>query len=441
LTALSAGPAAGPAERGGPFSALTGLLLALVGVFAFSALVVLLAYAPDLRSGNDGGAHALSKSAVGFGGLAQALRLTGEPVLVSRSPLPRGRSSGLLIVTPTLETTWSDVNRLGFAGPVLVILPKWLVAPDLLHRGWVGAVQPIDLAQAPPKSLMTGLGLDRRAGVADRNLNLFATPAAPATPFAVGPIEGLQVMAAKGWAPVLTDRMGGVVLARMGDRPIYVLSDPDLLNTRGLKSEDGFVAAIRLLTALRSGEGPYIFDVSLNGFGRQRSALRLLFDPPFLGVTLCLAAAAVLAQLRRRFGPVERRGRAIPFGAAALVDNTAALIRLARREHRMGGRYAELTTALAARAVGAPRALGGEALVAFLDRLGARARLDPPLSELAIQARMVQTPERLLAVARRLHAWREGLSGAPSSAILTASTEAEPSTSAPQPKESALDRQ
>ena len=49
-----------PATASGPVSALTGVLVAVVGVFAFSALLVLLAYAPDLRGGDNGGAQALS---------------------------------------------------------------------------------------------------------------------------------------------------------------------------------------------------------------------------------------------------------------------------------------------------------------------------------------------------------------------------------------------
>ena len=61
-------------------------------------------------------------------------------------------------------------------------------------------------------------------------------------------------------------------------------------------------------------------------------------------MTLTLVAAMLLAgwQAFARFGPAVRRERAIAFGKAALVDNTAALIRKARREARLGGRYVEV---------------------------------------------------------------------------------------------------
>jgi hypothetical protein len=56
-----------------PFSTRTILSLVFVALFAFSAFVVLSTYAPDLREREDGGGHALSRSAIGFAG-AVALR-------------------------------------------------------------------------------------------------------------------------------------------------------------------------------------------------------------------------------------------------------------------------------------------------------------------------------------------------------------------------------
>ncbi len=77
----------------------------------------------------------------------------------------------------------------------------------------------------------------------------------------------------------------------------------------------------------------------------------------------------------------------------------------------MGGRFADLTADLTARAVGAPRGLGGEALVAFLDRLGAARRQGETLSELGIQARMARTTEGLVTVTRKLFQWRLAMTG------------------------------
>jgi hypothetical protein len=412
---VSAEPAAARdgARGGGPFGLLGVVLMVLVGAFAFSAMVVLITYAPELESGDNGGAHALSKSAVGFAGAAAALRLAGEPVLINRAPLGEGRTSGLLILTPTAETSRKAVDALRFGGPVLVVAPKWEPLPDPRRRGWVTKGSLAETAFG--HGMAADLGLHHRQGFSRPVLRAAAAPFEPSLAMKLGPVDGLQTIAARGWIPVLTDETGAVVLARDPKRPLFVLADPDLINTQGLADADTLAAAMTMLHALRADDGPYMFDVRLNGLGRERTPLRLLFDPPFLAVTVCLALAAALAgwQAFCRFGPAAAGGRVIPLGKTALIENTAALIRLAGREHRMGGRFAELTAELAGRAVGAPRDLGGAALEGFFDRLGAGRGVAEPFSRLAAEAREASGREALARAALRLFQWRTAMTGAP----------------------------
>jgi hypothetical protein len=405
---VSAAEPGAAADAPGPFTARTGLLIALVGVFAFCALAVLSAYAPDLKMGDDGGAHALSKSAIGYGAIVRALKLDGDPVLVNRGRTTSGGTAGLMVVTITAVADEGEVTALGFAGPTLIVLPKWLAPPDPHHRGWVGRGVLIEPNWLPRTALMANGGVVREQGVSHPVLRAVAAPFTPGAALVEGPVDRLQTFAAKDWRAVLIDQTGATVLARDPRRPVFVLSDPDLLNTQGLKSLDTLGSALSLLHALRGGDGPIIFDVRLNGFGRERSVWRLLFEPPFLAVTLCLAAAAALAgfQAACRFGPVRRAPRALALGKTVLVDNSAALIRLAGREHRLGGRYGDIVRDLAARAVGAPRDLGGEALVAFLDRLAQQRGAHDRLGFLSVQARAAPDRERLVATARKLHQWR-----------------------------------
>jgi hypothetical protein len=189
---------------------------------------------------------------------------------------------------------------------------------------------------------------------------------------------------------------------------IFVLADPDLLDTQGLANLDTLGAAAAILRELRSGDGPVVFDVTLNGYRTERSPLRLMFDPPFLAVTLCLAAALALAafQALYRFGAVKRTERAIALGKEALTDNSAQLIRLARREPKMATRYAQLTRGAAAKAVGAPRELAGAALDEFLDRLGRQRGAADTLARLSAEAERVTTRAGLTALAERLYRWR-----------------------------------
>jgi hypothetical protein len=392
----------------GPFTARTGVLIALVGVFAFCALAVLGAYAPDLRAGDNGGAHALSRSAIGYAGVVRALKLSGDPVLVDRSPLQGSRGEGLLVATPPPGAGEDDVTGLGFSGPVLIVLPKWVAPPDPRHLGWVGKGFLIPPAEATKPALLADGGLIRTRGVSRPVLRALAGPFTPGATLVEGPVDEFQTLLPKGWRSVLIDQTGATVLSRDPDRPVFLLSDPDLINTHGLRDLDTLGSALTLLRTLRAGDGPIIFDVRLNGLGHERSVLRLLFDPPFLAVTLCLAAAAALAgfQAACRFGPIRREPRALALGKQALVDNSAALIRLARRERHMGGRYAALVRDLAARAVGAPRDLTGDPLVAFLDRVGEQRGAIERLSKLSEEARLAPDRDRLTSAARKLFRWR-----------------------------------
>lgn len=125
----------GKSESG--FSPMTMIVLALVGVISVAGLGVLSAYAPELKKGDDGGPHALSRSSVGYAALVRLLGLAGEPVLTSRGPLPASAEGGLLVFTPAPGMSPEGLKRVGPYGPLLVVLPKWQAAPDPRHRGWV----------------------------------------------------------------------------------------------------------------------------------------------------------------------------------------------------------------------------------------------------------------------------------------------------------------
>jgi hypothetical protein len=311
-------------------------------------------------------------------------------------------------VTPEPEMG-ADVGSLEFGGPILVVLPKWNVANDPNHPSW-GLKQGLIPAEVmPKKDLLDTVGVERRTGLAARP-RLIGAAGSPfegviLTP---GPIASLQTIKANGWTPVITDDAGKVVLAQGPSSRIFLLSDPDLVNTQGLANLDTLGAAAGLLRGLRAGDGPVIFDVSLNGYKMERSPLRLMFDPPFLAVTLCFVAAMILAGLQSafRFGPVRRGQRAFALGKEALTDNSAQLIRLARREPNMAPGYVALTQKAAARAVGAPRELTGEALTRFLDRMAAQRGLTDTLTGLSAEAGHVAGRAGLTALAARLYRWR-----------------------------------
>src|SRR5579872_3598897 len=122
---------------GGPFNPTTMLLITAIGALAFIAMLVLGAYAPDLRSGHNGGSHALSNAATGFSGLVRLAEKTGRKPVIVRS-VPDLNSENLAVVTPDSGSAdLSDILKTRGPRATLVVLPKWWTMADPAHPGWV----------------------------------------------------------------------------------------------------------------------------------------------------------------------------------------------------------------------------------------------------------------------------------------------------------------
>ncbi len=222
-----------------------------------------------------------------------------------------------------------------------------------------------------------------------------------------GPIDQMQTAAGANLWPVLTDDAGRIVVGVMPDGHTYVLAEPDLLNTEGLRDANTARAAVALLSALGGSGPPVAFDVTLNGIESGHSLLRLALEPPFLGATLWLLAAAGLVGLQgwNRFGPALRPGRAVALGKTALAENGAGMVRLAGREPRMALRYARLCRRRAAAALGADH-LEPVALDAFLDRWAERVGAQERITALIGEAAQVTKIADLAPLAQRTRRWR-----------------------------------
>ncbi|HYJ82581.1 MAG TPA: hypothetical protein VEW26_07060 [Allosphingosinicella sp.] len=387
----------------GIFRPATVILVVGIGIVAFAAMLILGAYAPDLRSTRNGGSHALSNAATGFSGIVRLARATGRNPQIQRGDLFLD-SEDLLVLTPQSGMTeMGEVLARRSTKPTLVVLPKWNTVADPGRTGWVRA-QGLRPAFDPERTLAPAhrLKVQRHRG-RGAPLRTVAGEAPPELRFiAPGP---LQTAAGPGLRPIVTDTAGRIVLARLGDQPLYLLADPDLISNRGMADLNQARAALAMLDFLNAtGAESIVFDVTLNGLGRARSPLKLMFDPPFLAATLAIAAALLLAGLQAvsRFGPPRRPERAIAFGKAALIDNSAALVRQARREAGLGGRYAEMIRDKAVSVFAVPARLKGGAVTDYLDRLDGR----PSFSALASAAAEARSREELLAAAQALHRWQ-----------------------------------
>jgi len=391
------------------FSPIVVLWMVLAAVFSAAAFLVLSAYAPDLRGGSDGGAHALSKSAVGYAGLVRLLNAEGIPADVNRDaggqayPIP-----SVEVLTPTAETPPKDVAAYAEHGQILVVAPKWQTTPEPGNPAFVNKAGVLELKaiQTLLKPFAPDLVMTRRSDVSAAPLGLAGHPT-------TGPVDRLQVFqTASRLDAIVRDTRGGVVLAATYDRRVYFLSDPDMINNHSLADLPTARAASVLMAMVRNGGGPVAFDAGLNGFAAAPSLLKLAFSPPYLGATLCLAAVGLLIGLCAAvtFGAPRRAGRALAFGKRALADNSAGLIRLARREPKMAPRYLDLTRAAVVKALGAGRA-APEDLDAILDRMAERGGVTGRLATLAPQARGARSVADLMKVVRALYQWRVEMTG------------------------------
>ncbi|WHO38474.1 hypothetical protein PMI04_018305 [Sphingobium sp. AP49] len=396
----------------GIFRGVTIILMLVIGLMGFAGMILLGAYAPDLRSGRNGGAHALSNAVTGYSGLVQLAEATGRHPRILRSTHDFD-TEDLLIVTP--ESGATDISA-ALNGretkPTLFVLPKWQTMPDETHPGWARFTGLIPLHE-PIGVLSPGVRFTMqryRTGGGwltshDPDVRFWA-------PRPIQVITGIeqdnknQDDAWRRLTPILTDERGNMVLVRVGDGPLYVLADPDLLNNRGMKDEGQAAAALGLLDWMNStGAQSVAFDVSMNGFGHSKSPLKLLFDPPFLAMTLAIVAALALAGVHAfgRFGPPRARQRALAFGKAALIDNSALLIRKAGREARLGGRYAAAIRDRAARIFAVPARLRDGEIDDYLDSLKGQRRF----TDLAQAAEAATDRHGLLEAAQALHDWQE----------------------------------
>lgn len=392
-------------ERGesqGAFKRGTTLLIVAIGVAAFIAMLVLGAYAPDLRSGKNGGAHALSNASVGFSGIVRLAEATGRnPVIVRSQNMLE--SEDLAVITP--ESAATDLTEiLERRGPrtTLIVLPKWWTQPDQTKPGWVniiGLMYPGGPHGVLAPDYQFSVVRVKAKGTPLRTVHATATEELGF----VSP-EITQTIAGKEIEPVIVDQKGRIVLAKAVDRNLFVLADPDLLNNHGMKDAKQAAAALALLDYLNSTDAKSIlFDVTANGLGHSRSPLKLAFDPPFLAVTLTIFVAMLLAgwQALARFGEPRRPERALAFGKAALVENSASLIRKAGREAHLAPRYVEMIRERARALFHLPPSLKGDELDERLDALSA----DAKFSELAATAQSARRRDELLHAARRLNFW------------------------------------
>jgi len=394
-------------ETSSPFSARTVGILMAIAIISFGAVMVLAGWAPELRNRDQAGDHPYSTSAIGYNGIVQFLDAQGYPVEISRlEHRLTERDWGVMIVTVSPQGMGDKLHALTLQPTTLIVLPKWIGETDRLNKKRQRDTRFMDARRL--NDLLGQLDIHGEIGRID-------VPRLTDTPFgdmALRPDLKMQVIRSNSLVPIAwTD--DGILLGKLGDQEIYVLADPDMLNTFGLARRENARFAVQLMDWLRYDEAePIIFDATLHGFVRSENLLQMMFDIPFVGATLAALFAGFLLGWAAlvRFGPTTRETRVIALGKQALVDNSAGLFTMARRETRLAPGYLTMMRRRVAREIAAPRTMTEAQLSALFDRLGPEEQSGKTFSQIERGLRTASASrEELMTRARELYRWRRDI--------------------------------
>lgn len=354
-------------QESNPFSAFTSAIMIGVGLLVFIAIFALLAWSPDLASKNRAGQHPYSNSALGYGGLVKLLEADGQTVTVSRLASSLDYSDGLLVLTvPRFGMSRApEFDLESVSEPALYVLPKWSGFADREKPSW-----------QKDTDLMDRRNVASIAQAFDSDLKVWRlrNPGRVRTPFGIQKPKfehQMQVLESDSLESVI-ETPGGTLLAKLPGRDVYILSDPDLVNTFGLARPENARMALGLMDMLKYfPEQPVTLDATLHGFERSESLLRAIFDVPFLGATMIALATMLLITWGAfiRFGPPSREERVLAFGKKALAESSAGLVSMARRESQMAPGYAQTVQRDLMKHLGLPAHTSPDAFAQTADRI------------------------------------------------------------------------
>jgi len=390
--------------------------LAVVAVFG---LVLYLAAHGDGDASDAIGPTVESRSAFGFAGIADILEQVGTPVIHTRyrSRDKLGDGGVLVIAEPRIDPRRLAVaSKILNAKAILLILPKWVGEESGDHPGWVGKAE-----------LGPGLATQAALDLVDPEAEFQRGPALDHWDHnAIGPNPVLsapaQFIMSEKLRPIVsqTNRILVGELKKDGKR-IFVLADPDVLSNHGLENPRNAAFAVALLGALRTGDGPVVFDEALNSAPADGpNFINRLFKPPLLPGTLLaiLGAVLLLWATMPRFGAADPPAPALDSGKRGLIDNIAALVGFSGRRGAITSRFVEASVQDVARQLHAPRGLAGDELAAWLERVGRARGVETEIAPRIEQANRLAVAKRtdaaeLVSLARAISDWKQEIVDGP----------------------------
>lgn len=346
-----------------------------VGLVAFLAAVIV-TLGPDRTLGfrDRYGPGMMSKSVIGYAGLAAYLRDRGHTVIRRRYD-PTGPAGAparqiRILTEPSVgvsKARQAHLRKQLERSVTVLVLPKRTMG-RAAPRGWLASVGPVSRSRIlstlkilePDASVTTS-----RAAIKDNDGR---------TVIRQDDTER-QLVVSQRIKPVLSNESGTLVgLLEDKRRRVWIVSDPDILNNRSFADPEHIAVIDRFLNSV-DRDAVFVFDETRAGAAQApRNFLAVLLQAPLYYILIYGVLVLILAlwAAAPRFGPVFRaQSELLVTGRAELIAAAAGLLRLAGQDGEIIRRYLGASIRDAMRRNHAPENLEGDALITWLDRVGA----------------------------------------------------------------------
>jgi hypothetical protein len=388
---------------------LIGWVGAAIATFAVSLYFM---GSPVQPGGSDAvGPSTFSRSAIGHFGIADTLQRLGMPVVKSQyNSLDRIGPGGVLVIAEPRHTEQTEqmLRALLGAKSILLVLPKWTGRASETTPGWLRDAAEKSVAEA---QWALDLVVPRGEVVRETQVPAWTTNLLARTPCLAAPV---QLVRSDRLRPIVAGTAGMLVGEFNQNRGIWVLADPDIIANHGIGHADNAALAVALISRLRGPNGNVVFDETVHGYLTQPSnPLRLLAQFPFVVATVQVAVALglLLWATMARFGAPQSAPPPLSAGRQGLLQNVAKLIAFAGHQQVMIRRYVQETIRDAARQIHAPRGLSGQALAAWLNRVGEARGVSVDCGAVLGEVEALGDGRRadlspLVRIARDIHRWK-----------------------------------
>jgi hypothetical protein len=395
-----------------PRRVLIGWISAAVALFAVT--LYFMASGDSSGGGDRIGPSTFSHSAIGYAGIAEVLQRQGFSVVKSQYDSLAKASPGSVVVIaePRTDAASESTIRslLASNATMLLVLPKWTGGPSEDHPGWLGSLAEGQIGDAK----WTLRLIAPKAEVTREPNKVFWTINA----LRIAPSIDQPIQLMRGQPPLhpIVAAPEGMLIGEVvrGNRRIWVLSDPDIIANQGFGRDNNAALVVAAIKRLRRANGSVIFDETVHGFvARPASPFLLLFRFPFVVATIqgLIAVALLLWATLGRFGAPQSLPPPLSAGRSGLLQNMASLIEFTGHQETIIRRYILETVRDVGRQLHAPRGISGNALVAWLQRVGSARAVETDCG--AVIRQIDELPEgrrrnisTLVRLARQIHQWK-----------------------------------